>query len=213
MTEALHFETREEWLANRSRGIGASEAAQVIGVSPWGTPIDLWKLKTGKSKAKDLGDNPNVRLGVMLEPPLRTMFSALHPEYEVSYKPYDIIFQSENPWLYATLDGELHAEDGHTGILEIKTANPTSKTEWAEWNNQVPPKYYAQICHQLLATDFEFAYLFAFLQGMDKTQATLREYRFDKADCVEDMEYLLTEEIEFWHYVKTNTMPPQKLTL
>ena len=38
---------RETWLAERNRSVGASEAAAVLGVCPYATPIDVWQRKLG----------------------------------------------------------------------------------------------------------------------------------------------------------------------
>ena len=38
---------REEWLKERKKGIGASEASCIIGVNPWKTNVELWQEKTG----------------------------------------------------------------------------------------------------------------------------------------------------------------------
>ena len=75
MLKRLTFETREEWLEGRSIGIGASEAAAAIGMSPWQTTLDLWKLKTGNAQPKDLSGNAAVSQGVKWEPERLAEFS------------------------------------------------------------------------------------------------------------------------------------------
>ena len=44
---------REEWLAYRRRGIGGSDAAAVLGISPFMTGRDLYYDKLGISAAAD----------------------------------------------------------------------------------------------------------------------------------------------------------------
>ncbi len=39
--------TRQEWLQVRNQGIGSSEAAAAIGLSPYTSPLALWQHKTG----------------------------------------------------------------------------------------------------------------------------------------------------------------------
>jgi len=41
-------EDRSEWHAARKKGLGGSDIAAVMGVSPWQTPMDVWLSKTGK---------------------------------------------------------------------------------------------------------------------------------------------------------------------
>ena len=48
-----HFEDRESWLEGRQElGIGGSDAAAVCGLSPWTSPVELWKIKTGQKKGQ-----------------------------------------------------------------------------------------------------------------------------------------------------------------
>ena len=47
---------RTEWLLERKKGIGGSDAAKILGLSPWGTALDVWADKVGES-AIQLADN------------------------------------------------------------------------------------------------------------------------------------------------------------
>ena len=40
---------RDEWLEVRKRGIGSSDAAAAIGLSPYKSQLELWMEKTGRS--------------------------------------------------------------------------------------------------------------------------------------------------------------------
>lgn len=215
MIERIHYETREDWLAGRSIGIGASEAAAAIGMSPWMTPVTLWRQKMGLERPKDLSDNAAVQQGVRMEPALREFFKALHPELKVMHYPFDILRQKEKPWLFATLDGELlrtsNADSPVSGILEIKTATPNSKAGWEEWSNgRMKQTYYVQALHQLLATGWDFVILFAALYGRNG-DITLREYEVNREDVQEDLAWLLEEETRFWRYIEKGAMPPAPL--
>lgn len=202
---------RESWLAGRARGIGGSEAAAAIGMSPWQTTLDLWRLKTGRTAPKDLSGDAFVQQGVKMEPLLRDFFTALHPEYTIEHHPYDMIYQTDRPWLFATLDGEMTTEDGKHGIVEIKTSTPGAK--WQEWSDgKMPMHYYVQVLHQLLATGYDFAILFACLYGKDGSM-TMKEYEIDRTEVQDDLDWLMQEEEIFWRHVEDGTMPPQKLVI
>lgn len=207
-----HHDTRDDWLSGRNSFIGASEAGAILGVG-FSSKIDIWKEKTGRTARKSLADNEAVQYGNRAENPLRNLFMAKHPELCLQYYPYDYLYQSERPWLRATLDGEIY-EDGRAdnrGILEIKTATCSSRSDWAKWDGRVPDGYYAQICHQMLASGFNWAYLFAELTSGTTGISELRQYYFHIRDCHKDMEYLLSEEERFWQYVKSDKMPPVPL--
>jgi putative phage-type endonuclease len=214
MQQRIKCENREVWLATRGIGIGASEAAAAVGMSPWQTPLELWKLKIGAIPPKDLSGNLAVEQGNRMESVLRDFFMGMHSgEYTLFYHPYDIIFQEDRPWLFATLDGELTDAVGRMGILEIKTATPNGKAGWDKWaNGNLPQNYYIQTLHQMQATGYEFVRLFAALYSVNG-DITLREYEIERADVTEDMEWLLEQETEFWGKVQRGEMPAMPLTL
>ena len=161
----IHYEDRESWLAGRSIGIGASEAAAVLGQSPWMTTMQLWKLKIGATQPKDLSGNPAVELGNRMEDAIRNLYAAQHPELEVSHYPYDILYQDDRPYIFATLDGELvRKETGQKGILEVKTSTPTGKVGWGKWQNKIPDKNEVEYAYldmnYPVAEDFERVYIY-----------------------------------------------------
>lgn len=199
MLKRFSFVTREEWLSGRHQGIGGSEAAAAIGLSPWMTPLELWRLKTGQTKAKDLSGNAAVEQGVRMEPILRDFFAAMHPEYSVEHHPYDLLFQEERPFIFASLDGELtEVETGRKGILEIKTGTPTG-AKWKEWaDGNMPQNYYIQTIHQLLSTGYDFVRLFACLYSINGDK-TIKEYEIERSDVEEDLAWLLEQETRFWN--------------
>lgn len=214
MTERLHFETREEWLAARGRGIGASEAAAAVGDSKFCSRLELWERKTGRLPEADLSGNEAVQRGIRMENALREWFKASHPELEVSHHPYDMLFQPERPWLYATLDGEFtHRESKRTGVVEFKTSTPRGKAGWDEWNGRVPGGYYDQILHQHLATGETWFYLLAALWTMEG-DVIIREYEWDADEGFRaDAEWLLDGEELFWGYVQSGQRPPEPIRL
>ena len=48
MIKRIYTASREEWLALRRGYIGGSDAAAVVGLSPYVTPYQVWAEKTGK---------------------------------------------------------------------------------------------------------------------------------------------------------------------
>lgn len=64
---------RAEWLHNRQRGIGASEAAAVLRLSPYQTPLGLYLDKVGL--APPVEETEAMRLGLLLEPVLAKLYT------------------------------------------------------------------------------------------------------------------------------------------
>ena len=209
----LTHDNREAWLADRTIGIGASEAAVIMGCSSWQNASQLWEIKRGIRKAKNLDDVEYVQEGQKAEPIIRAMFELRHPQYKLTYRPYDMLFQTERPWLYATLDGELEEiETGRKGILEIKRHEMGSRADRAEWNGKVPDHYFCQLCHQFLASGFDFAFLYAALLYPDDS-VSLKPYYFERVDCEDSMDAVLTAETAFWESVQQGRMPATQLRL
>lgn len=204
-------ETEEErWLAERKKGIGASDASCIVGVNPWKSGVKLWEEKTGRTPAPDLSSSEAVRYGKTAESFLRELFSLDFPQYAVIYDEYGMVRQPDRPWLFATLDGTLtERENGRRGVLEIKTTEIQRSGDWDKWSGKVPDYYYTQILHQLLATGFDFAVLKAQIKWRKDgdVQITTRHYFFERENCLEDMEYLLSKETAFWACVTENKRP------
>lgn len=202
--------TRPDWLKARQRGIGGSDAGAVLGVNKYKTNVQLWQEKTGRVVPEDISDKPAVIFGKTAEPLIRDLFRLDHPEFKVDYHEYWIYRNSGAPYIFATLDGELTAEDGRRGILEIKTCTiQHGRKQWEEWEDGVPQSYYVQLLHQLLATGWDFALLRAYIRyyrdGVFK--ASVREYMIRRQEVEEDLIFLSEKEREFWHCVETDTRP------
>ncbi|QVL49532.1 MAG: YqaJ viral recombinase family protein [Thiocapsa sp.] len=67
-----------EWHVWRNAGVSASDAAAVLGVSPYKTPWRLWAEKIGMLLPEDLSGNPVVRRGTSLEDTARRGFEERH---------------------------------------------------------------------------------------------------------------------------------------
>lgn len=210
MLERIVCNSREEWLSKRKTlGIGASEIAAAVGLSPFKTRLELWQEKTGRKAAPDLSGNANVQFGVRAEEHLRGLYLAEHPDMTGDYHPFDILYQTEYPWLTCTLDCELITATHGKGILEIKTADTGKKAQLEKWDGKIPDYYYAQILHQQIAAgeEYLFSVLYAKLRQLNGN-SYLREYDFLREETTRDREWLLGEAERFWWYVQHDQMPP-----
>ena len=204
--------SHSEWLEIRKLGLGASDAGTIIGVNRWKTNVDLWKEKTGLKEAEDIGDKPYVKYGHDAEPHLRALFALDHPELKVTYEsPYKMIFSDELPFIFATPDGELEElSTGRLGGLEVKTTEIMNPQQWKEWDGRIPNQYYAQVCHQFLATGWEFIYLLVQIKWTTRDgekRKMIKEYPIERYEVLDDIEYLKGGEVKFWRHVQTKKEP------
>ena len=203
------------WLKERQYGIGASDAAAMLGISKWKSNEILWEEKTGLRSPEDISGKPYVQYGHDAEPHLRVLFALDHPELTVEYEsPYKIIRNAEYPFIFCTPDGELTDAAGRHGGLEIKTTEILNAMAWAQWKGRIPDQYYAQVVWQMIAAGWEFVWLKAQIKWHDRDGALrldTREYLIEREEIQEDIEYTLAEGIKFWKSVETKTRPAMKL--
>lgn len=110
-------QTEEEWLAQRSTGIGGSDAGAILGMNKWKSPYTLWAEKTGKLP-KETKSTEAMRIGTDLEDYVAKRFSeAEGKRVQRSSFSYQ---SSEYPWMLANIDRKIVGENAG---LECKTAN------------------------------------------------------------------------------------------
>lgn len=141
--------SEEEWLAYRRKGIGGSDVAALLGISPWRTARDLYFDKLNIVAVEDNEDNwVALEMGHLLEPLVAKIF-----QHRTGYKIYQIKKMFQHPqysWMLADVDYFVELPDGSTAILEIKTTNYNARDNW--WLNgeeTVPVYYEAQGRHYL----------------------------------------------------------------
>lgn len=195
--------SREEWLEYRKKGIGGSDVAAIMGISPFATIRDLFYEKTGVQPVIEEEEESNwvaKEVGHRLEElvaeifskktglkvfPVRTMFR--HPLY---------------PFMLADVDYFILFPDGTYGILECKTCNYNAKKKWED--DSIPANYVLQVRHYLSVMNLQKAYI-ACLYGNNEDEFV---YRAIERDPIEE-EDIMEQESYFWReYVQKNVVPP-----
>lgn len=206
--------TREEWLQERKKGIGGSDAAIIVNKNPYPNrnTVILWEEKTGRRETEDISNKPYVKYGTDMESILRQSFQVKNPRFEVKHEENSIIKHPKYPFLFASLDGILiDKETGEMGILEIKTSSILNSKNKESWKGiRIPDQYYTQCLHYLNVTGYTFAYLFAELRYNEERQI-MKTYTIKRSDrdVEESIKYLEKKEIEFWqNYVEKDIRPP-----
>lgn len=204
--------SHDEWLALRLKGIGASEASAIVGCNPYMNNQDLWKIKTGRKKAVDISSEAHVQYGHAAEGPIRELFALDYPQFEVTYGgEFDMVRNPDYPFIFSTLDGRLiEKATGRRGVYEGKTTEILRSMQKEKWQDKIPDNYYVQNLHQLLSTGWDFVVLHAQLKRVwdGDIKSERRSYFIERADVLDDLNYLLEEEIKFWGYVQRDEMPP-----
>lgn len=196
--------SEEEWLAYRRKGIGGSDVAALLGISPWRTARDLYFDKLNIVAVEDNEDNwVALEMGHLLESLVAKIF-----QHRTGYKVYQIKKMFQHPqysWMLADVDYFVELPDGSTAILEIKTTNYNARDNW--WLNgeeTVPVYYEAQGRHYMAVMNVDRCF-FCCLYGNNEEETIIREIRRDES-YEEEMIFL---EQYFWeNHVLTRTPPP-----
>ena len=193
----------EEWLEYRRLGIGGSDAAAVLGISPFLTGRDLYY---DKLKIVSPGDDANwvaKESGQLLEPLVAKIF-----EYRTGLKAYRRPFMYRHPqypWMLADLDYMVDLPNGKTAILECKTTNSFGRENW--WYNGseiIPLNYEAQGRHYMSVMNIDRVYFCCYYTNTAE-DAIIRS--IDR-DSTYERELIALEE-NFWlNHVQAHIPPP-----
>lgn len=212
MVEQMLFGSREEWLKAREKRIGGSECAAILGVNPYISNVDLWKIKTGRMEREDVSGSPSVRYGAEAEQYLRKLFELDFPDFSFEYMENNMWINSGFPFAHASLDGWMLDIDGRFGILEIKTGNIISNAQREKWNKQIPSQYFCQVLWYMAVTEAEFAIVKAQLkhkkQEENEPYISTRHYLIEREKVQEDIEFLMEKAEEFYGYIERDEEPP-----
>lgn len=189
---------RKAWLEERRKGIGGSDAAAVLGKSPYMSPIHLFQDKTGRTQ---IDDEMAERLewGIILEGPISERYASMTGR-KVERNEKNKIFQSKkHPFMICTPDGTTWDKKFKgPGNFQIKTAHPMNRHQWLE---ETPLHYQVQVQHEMYVRKMKWASI-PVLFGNEK----LEHIDIELND--EFVSLLIEAEEEFWDYVQKDELPP-----
>lgn len=202
LAETEHL-SKEEWLAFRRRGIGGSDVAALMGISPFRTARDLYYDKLGVLPEEELPDNwVALEMGTLLEDLVVKIF-----EKKTGLRTFQVKKMFRHPrysFMLADVDRLVEMPDGSLAILEIKTTNYNAKDLWFRNGQEVIPSYYeAQGRHYMSVMDVDQVF-FCCLYGNTEDEVIFRSLRRD-VDYEEEMIFL---EKYFWATHVQPKIPP-----
>jgi putative phage-type endonuclease len=191
----------QDFSADRTKYIGGSDIGAILGLSRFRSPIEVWMEKTGKEiKQKD---SLPLRFGsfaeefVASEYSRSTGFDLIHDE--------SIFIHPAHSFMSAHIDRFVLESDSSapTRILECKTANPFSSSEWGEvGSDEVPMSYLCQCIWYMAITNVDRVDLAVLFGNSD-----FRIYEIARDKELEAV--ILQKASIFWSkYVLKDTPPP-----
>ena len=183
---------REQWLEERRKSIGGSDAAAIVGLSKWASPLSVYMDKKGMTPDKE--DNIAMELGRELEEFVAKKFEQATGK-KVRRKNA-IIRNPRCPFAHANIDRMVVGEDA---ILECKTTSELNMKRYH--GEEYPANYYVQVMHYLAITGCQRAFI-AILVGN-------RDFRiFTVERDEEEIAALMEAERAFYeNYLLPSVMP------
>ena len=196
----MNVATQSVGQIDRTKYLGGSDVAGILGISPWRTPLDVYldKIQPRKEVIDPMRQKVFNR-GQRMEPYVIDLLS--EETGLVIVKRGERYRDTEHDFLAAEIDAE--TESGEN--IEIKTVSPFKSKEWGEERtDSIPVHYTAQAMHGLMITGKQVC-VFGVLIGGDD----FRIYRVERDD--ETIAGIREQEVAFWERIQ-RLNPPEATT-
>ena len=198
---------RERWLECRMHGpkgdieytVGGSDVAAIFGLSPFITPLELWRVKKGLMEPPKSRNEDQLEMGQLLEPIVahwygkKTGFKVIEDSGMYQHADHD--------YALVNIDYRFEEPSGATGVLECKTTTYHKASEWAD--GALPIYYEFQLRYYLAVMDQDvgdFACLWGNNPNNDMATPRLLRDKFK--------EDLIFEKLDQWIWSLRNDKPP-----
>lgn len=206
---------RAAWLEARRTGIGGSDVAAILGISPYRSPLDVYLDKIGE--AQPLPDSEPMYWGRRLEDVVA------HEWQERTGRKVQrvtsMIRNHDQPWMLANIDRAIVAPGsrarldnagrllGAEGLIECKTASAYAAQDWQglDGSDALPVYYAAQGMWYLAVTGLDVCEFAALIGGQKFVQRRVER----DADTIRGM---VEQVSEFWHRHVVAGLPPEPRT-
>lgn len=181
-------------MSDRSKRIGGSDVAAILGVHPYKTALDLWSEKVA-GLTNDV-DNYAIRKGLALEGVLldfakeKLGLLTMHRNQKYIHPKY--------PYMAGEVDAICNAG---SVVLEAKSVGNSAKEKFWQ-SGQIPPHYELQIRFYMAISDADRAHLVA-----DLGEYEPRIYDIERDRLFEDL--LISNVKAFWEGHVLTKIPPE----
>jgi putative phage-type endonuclease len=191
---------REQWLARRREGVGASEVAAILGFDPTRDALSVYAEKIGVLESEE---NFLSKWGKRVEDAIAEGYAEETGRVVLNPGEFEIAKHPDLPILGATLDRETYGTDrtpapaAGKGSLEIKAVNAFAAAEWKE---EPPLKHQIQLQIQIACKGMTWGSLCALIGGLKISwQDIARNQPF--------LDHALREVEIFWRCVQRREPP------
>lgn len=199
-SKVIKFKSKEDWLEFRKGGIGGSEVSAVLGVNPYMTRYQLWRLKKGLDTPQE--PHYRMKIGTYMEDVISKLYQDETGRNVIKSSAGDWLVQStEKPHLFASPDRTFWISESdkktkqNKGVLECKnTMLPIDE-------NNIPTYWFVQNQWEIGIHGSNFGSIAWFSRGND---FAYNDYVLDK----NFFEYMVGEVDKFWfEYIIGDKIP------
>ncbi len=184
-----------EQLALRKTGIGGSDAAAVLGLSPFATPLSIYHDKKSTSTHKHV--TPQMHWGNLMEPVIRN-------EYEKVIGQSVMLTDTQRHPKYSFMLANLDGIVPYRNLVEIKTSS--HEFGWGESGSSTIPLHYKIQCqHYMTITGYDKVDIPVLIGASDFRIYHLQEDKELQALCIEG-------EKNFWENYILKDIEPSPVT-
>ncbi len=136
---------REQFLLERKLGIGGSDIAPIMGLSPWSTPLDVYRDKMNPAVIYE-EESEDLKRGVRVEKYILQEYSEVNNcALETNLPP---VIDPKYPFMRGNVDAKVVGENV---IIEAKS----TKCPIAKWEEGIPEYYRTQVAYYAMLTNAE----------------------------------------------------------
>lgn len=187
----MNKQSRLDWLKRRQKGIGASDSAQILGFSPWGSALSIYHDKTGPLDVSE--PTERMEIGLKIESFIADLF-AERTGKKIRRRNQEI-YSKEHKFIFATIDRDVLGEDS---ILECKNIE---RFDAEKWDSRIPDIYNIQVQHQMYCTGNSKVFLAALFSGN-----RFEIYEVDRDQ--EIIDWMVPQLVNFWQNHVLKLIPP-----
>ena len=187
---------REQFLLDRKKGIGGSDCASILGVSPYRTALEVYHDKTRPELALD-EPTEDMQRGVRVEKYILQEY-AERSEVQLNTNIPTIV-DKQYPFMRANIDAKVI--DANV-IVEVKS----TKAPISSWENGIPEYYKAQVAYYAMLADAERVDVPVLFSGWKYTCFTYWRDESYEANIKQAV-------IDFWQNHIVKAVPPKPTSL
>lgn len=179
----------DEQIAIRATGIGASELAAALGLSPWCTPLELFQRKRGELSPPE--ETRPMRFGNFAEQFILDEFQLAHPDLPLVRAPNTL---RRGPLL-------AHLDAWVPDVCNVQAKTARTRAGWGDsGSNSVPEYYLIQVQAEMLLANVHVSYMPVFFGGSEYDEFVV-EADWELQEMIEDGAH------SFWRRVQEGEPP------